>query len=66
MIAAFVHGGVIAHLLHLATGSQRFAFTGAENGSISQLLLTAEGIKVRSFNDVSHLAHLEAGDGRMT
>jgi probable phosphoglycerate mutase len=66
MIAAFVHGGVIAHLLHLATGSERFAFTGAENGSLSQLLLTAEGIKVRSFNDVSHLAHLEAGDGRMT
>ena len=26
MIAAFVHGGVIAHLLHLATGgSERFA-----------------------------------------
>ena len=66
MIAAFVHGGVIAHLLHLATGSERFAFTGAENGSLSQLLLTAEGIKVRSFNEVSHLAHLEAGDGRMT
>lgn len=66
MIAAFVHGGVIAHLLHRASGSQRFAFTGAENGSLSQLLLTPEGIKVRSFNDVSHLAHLEAGDGRMT
>ena len=38
-------------------GQPEHAHTGAENGSLSQLLLTA-GIKVRSFNDVSHLAHL--------
>ena len=30
MIAAFVHGGVIAHLLHLATGSERCLYRCGE------------------------------------
>ncbi len=66
-VAAFVHGGVIAHILHMATGSRPFAFTGAANGSISHIVLTAERIMVRSFNDSAHLAETIApGDSQMT
>jgi len=66
-VAAFVHGGVIAHILHMATASRPFAFTGAANGSISHIVLTAKRILVRSFNDSAHLAETIApGDSQMT
>lgn len=58
LVAAFVHGGVIAHILHLATGSRRFAFTGAANGSISHIVLLEDRIQVRSFNDSAHLEQM--------
>jgi 2,3-bisphosphoglycerate-dependent phosphoglycerate mutase len=64
LVAAFVHGGVIGHILALATGSQPFAFNGADNGSISHVVLTGERIVVRRFNDCTHLYEtmtLEAG-----
>ena len=66
LVAAFVHGGVIAHLCHLATGSRRFAFTGAENGSVSELVVHGDAWKLRSFNDVAHLQGLDGGDAAMT
>lgn len=54
-VAVFTHGGVIAQALALAAGSRPFAFLGADNGSISQLVV-AEGIwVVRLFNDTAHL-----------
>lgn len=56
MVVAVVHGGVIGHILAHATGAQRFAFHGADNGSISHIVLTEGRIVVRSFNDTSHLA----------
>jgi len=66
-IAAFVHGGVIANILHLATGSRPFAFTGAANGSISHIVLQEDRIMVRSFNDCAHLADTIApGDSQLT
>lgn len=61
LVAAFVHGGVIAHVLHLATGSRPFAFTGAANGSITQLVLVENQILVRGFNDCSHLEAADVG-----
>lgn len=55
-VAAFTHGGVIAELLHQASGSRPFAFAGAENASISEIILTGDRWSVRRFNDTAHLA----------
>jgi len=54
-VAVFTHGGVIAQVLALASGSRPFAFVGADNASISTLIVTAEGWWVRGFNDTAHL-----------
>ena len=54
-VAAFTHGGVIGQALALAAGSRPFAFLGAENASISRLVITAERWIVRGYNDTAHL-----------
>jgi 2,3-bisphosphoglycerate-dependent phosphoglycerate mutase len=54
-VAVFVHGGVIGAALANATGSRPFAFLGADNGSISHLVVIAGRWVVRRFNDTSHL-----------
>lgn len=54
-VVVVVHGGVIGTMFALATGAGGFAFTGADNGSISQLVITADRWMVRRFNDVAHL-----------
>jgi 2,3-bisphosphoglycerate-dependent phosphoglycerate mutase len=54
-VAAFTHGGVIGQALALAAGSRPFAFTGAENASISRLVITAGRWIVRGYNDTAHL-----------
>ena len=54
---AFAHGAVIGELCRQATESRPFAFVGADNGSISRLVVPAEGRwLLRSFNDISHLS----------
>ena len=55
-VAVVTHGGVIGQALNLATGSRPFAFAGADNASISQLVLTAQRWVLRRFNDTAHLA----------
>lgn len=53
---AFVHGAVIGDLCALATGSRPFAFLNADNGSISSLIVHADGSwLLRSFNETRHL-----------
>jgi 2,3-bisphosphoglycerate-dependent phosphoglycerate mutase len=54
-IAAFTHGGVIGQALSLASGSRPFAFLGAENTSISRLVIVGDQWIVRGFNDTAHL-----------
>lgn len=54
-VALVLHGGVIAGLLHIATGSRPFAFQGPANGSISRLVIRGERWILRGFNDTSHL-----------
>jgi probable phosphoglycerate mutase len=54
-LAVFVHGGVIGQILALASGSRRFAFLGADNGSISRLVVHDERWTVCGFNDTAHL-----------
>ncbi len=54
-VAAFTHGGVIGQALCIAAASRPFAFTMAENASISRLVITAERWIVRGYNDTAHL-----------
>jgi probable phosphoglycerate mutase len=55
-VAVFTHGGVIGALLAMACGSRAFAFVGADNGSISHLVITQGHWMVRRYNDTAHLA----------
>jgi probable phosphoglycerate mutase len=59
-VAVFTHGGTIGELLAQATGSEPFAFTGADNGSISELVVTPDRWVLRRFNDTAHLDGLVA------
>jgi 2,3-bisphosphoglycerate-dependent phosphoglycerate mutase len=54
-VAVFTHGGVIGQILAEATGSRPFAFVGADNGSLSTLVVMDQRWIVRSYNDTSHL-----------
>ena len=66
-VVAVVHGGVIGHLVAHATGAQPFAFNGADNGSITHLVMLGDLIKVRSFNDSTHVQRtLHDGSGQLT
>lgn len=56
--AVIAHGAVIGELCAQATDSRPFAFIHADNGSISRLVVQADGRwLLRSFNDISHLTH---------
>lgn len=57
-VAVFVHGGVIAATMAIATGATPFAFAGAANGSISRLVITGDQMAIRGFNDITHLAEI--------
>jgi 2,3-bisphosphoglycerate-dependent phosphoglycerate mutase len=52
----FAHGAVIGELCRQATDSRPFAFVHTDNGSISRLVVQADGRwLLRSFNDITHL-----------
>jgi 2,3-bisphosphoglycerate-dependent phosphoglycerate mutase len=59
-VAVFAHGGTIGTVLALASGSAPFAFVGADNGSISEVVVTPTHWVVRRFNDTAHLAVVDA------
>ncbi|TCP47382.1 putative phosphoglycerate mutase [Tamaricihabitans halophyticus] len=54
-LAVFTHGGVIDQALTIAAGARPFAFLGADNCSISRLVIIDETWLVRGFNDTAHL-----------
>lgn len=54
-IAVFTHGGVIGEVLALASGARPFAFIGADNASISHLVVAGDRWIIRGFNDTAHL-----------
>ena len=54
-VAVFTHGGVIGTVAALATGGQPFAFLGADNGSITHLVVMDDRWVLRRFNDTGHL-----------
>ena len=66
-VVAVVHGGVIAHIVAHASGARPFAFQGADNGSISHIVMLNDTIIVRSFNDSVHVRDtLHADSGKLT
>ena len=54
-VAVFAHGGTIGTVLALASGSEPFAFVGADNGSISEIVVSATRWVVRRYNETAHL-----------
>ncbi|MEX0279931.1 MAG: histidine phosphatase family protein [Arenibacterium sp.] len=54
-VAVVVHGGVIGAAMGIASGAAPFHFNGAENGSISRLVILGDQMWVRSYNDCAHL-----------
>lgn len=55
-VVAVVHGGVIGQLLAHATGVKGFAFAGADNASVSELVVSGAQHVLRRFNDTAHLS----------
>jgi probable phosphoglycerate mutase len=55
-VAVFTHGGVIGEVLAQAARTTGFTFTGADNASISQIVVTGDRWVIRRFNDTSHLS----------
>ena len=58
LVAAFTHGGVIGRIAAQAVGAKPMSFSGAENGSITELLVTQERWFLRNFNDTAHLEEI--------
>ena len=55
-VAVFTHGGVIGKVMQLATGAQPFAFVGADNASVTHLVVMGDRWLVRAWNDTGHLS----------
>ncbi len=55
LVVAVVHGGVIGQVMNIAAGTTGFTFTGADNASISHVVVDGDAWAVRCFNDTSHL-----------
>ncbi|HLH46491.1 MAG TPA: histidine phosphatase family protein [Acidimicrobiales bacterium] len=55
LVALFTHGGVIGSALSQAAHARPFAFIGADNASISNLVIADGRWIVRAFNDTAHL-----------
>lgn len=54
-VAVFAHGGIIGQVLAQATGARPFALGGADNASISHLVVVSDRWVLRRFNDTTHL-----------
>ncbi len=57
-VVVVAHGGTIGEVLAQATSSRPWAFVGADNASISRLVVLGDRWTLRGFNDVHHLAGL--------
>ena len=55
-VLVFSHGAAIGEILAQATGSEPFAFVGADNTSISRLVVAEARWVLRGYNDTAHLA----------
>ncbi len=55
-VVAFSHGAAIGEILAQATSSAPFAFLGADNASISKIVVHEERWILRGYNDTAHLS----------
>lgn len=55
VVVAVVHGGVIGQVLNIAAGCSGLSFAGADNASISHVVVMPDRWRIRCFNDTSHL-----------
>ena len=55
LVVAVVHGGVIGQAVAIATGGRPLSLSGADNASITHLVLSGDDWTLRCFNDTSHL-----------
>jgi probable phosphoglycerate mutase len=55
VVVVFSHGAAIGEILAQASGSEPFAFVGADNASISKLVVSPDRWVVRGYNDTAHL-----------
>jgi probable phosphoglycerate mutase len=58
LVAVFTHGGVIGRVMSEATGAPPMSFSGAANGSISEIIVMPDRWAVRTYNDTAHLEDL--------
>lgn len=65
-VVVVVHGGVIGEVLAQASGSEPWAFVGADNASLSHLVVTQSRWVIRRFNDTTHLDPRAVRPGRTT
>jgi probable phosphoglycerate mutase len=56
LVVAVVHGGVIGQAMNIASNASGFGFSGADNASISHLVITPARWIIRCFNDTAHLS----------
>jgi 2,3-bisphosphoglycerate-dependent phosphoglycerate mutase len=54
-VAVFTHGGVIGRAIVEASGARPLTFTGADNGSMSEIVVAGGRWMVRKYNDTAHL-----------
>lgn len=54
-VVVVTHGGVIGAIVAMATGARPWAFVGADNASLSHLVITDDRWIIRRFNDTGHL-----------
>jgi probable phosphoglycerate mutase len=54
-VAVFTHGGVIGQIIAEAAGCGPFAFVGADNGSVSCVVVAGTDWLVRGYNYIGHL-----------
>lgn len=55
LVAVVSHGGTIGEILRQASASRGLAFAGADNGSISHLVVLGDEWTLRRYNDTGHL-----------
>jgi probable phosphoglycerate mutase len=64
MAVAVAHGAVIGEACRQATSSRPFAFVHSDNGSLTRIVVGADGRwMLRTYNDVSHLYDVGAPEG---
>lgn len=56
LVVAVVHGGVIGQVMNIVADTSGFRFGGADNASISHIVVESDRWRLRCFNDTSHLS----------